>query len=646
MRMIFEWIKCDEKNLFNDCGINFTDDFEVSYDSKTRVLSIKKIKSKIPQDFYSLNGSNVVNQVTCIVGKNGSGKTSLLKHIYGTDLMDMRDEISERYPYWSTIQVMEYAGNIFIYHNQENLTVESDDTACQVFQYLGDKRKNLVSEILEDGNYAHTTKIFISNDYYVALNQNMTMKGYQQKIAFTPYDLSVIQSGFLERVAKIQRGIIVLRNPVYYFNNHLRSHTNKQNLQNVLYCLLLRAIKEQNLKKEFKYLNDIKITFQRICKSDAFIEPYGLYRLIIGRYTHEKIIYDKIEQKELEQFANSHSIVLDKDLLKICAVHAFVIDKFSKENETIDSNLTVNLITEILLALLDFELNICNLDSYEIEDLLQIFEKNISSKYKDNDDVIKLQMSELEYYQEAYRSITKLKSYTPCICEQNTFVLDDESRFLDYIYEELEAHNGFVFKYFWLSYGCSAGERAYLNIFSYLNAILNYRLFSDSAVYGFNKNILLFLDEPDLYCHPEWQRKMMFEIIKMLELLYSGYSFHIILTTHSPLFLSDIPKENILLLKESESGGFKVTKCEKPTFGANIFDLYSDNFFLVSFIGEFAQHKIGNAIKQIAKCYNQEDSLIKEQIYFLEDVVELIGEPILKNKLKNMLKYIKERNQQ
>ena len=32
----------------------------------------------------------------------------------------------------------------------------------------------------------------------------------------------------------------------------------------------------------------------------------------------------------------------------------------------------------------------------------------------------------------------------------------------------------YIIKYFWLRYNCSAGERAFLNIFSYLNSILEF----------------------------------------------------------------------------------------------------------------------------------------------------------------------------
>ena len=125
MKLLFEWIKCDENGIFENCGINFTDDYCITYDSSSLILSIKKKQSHIPKKFYSLDGSNIVHQVTCVLGKNGSGKTSLLKHICKTDLLRM--EKPEAYPFWNTIQVFEFDGKINIYHNQGNISVECDE---------------------------------------------------------------------------------------------------------------------------------------------------------------------------------------------------------------------------------------------------------------------------------------------------------------------------------------------------------------------------------------------------------------------------------------------------------------------------------------------------------------------------------------
>ena len=643
MRLLFEWIKCDENKVFNNCGINFTDDYIISYDSDSHILRINKSDSRIPRNFYTMGGSNVVKQVTCILGKNGSGKTSLLKHIFKTDLISMEDDTKQNYPFWNTIQVIEYNSKLNIYHNQKEIAVES----VEPYAIWDVTNRKTVNETLEDGCYAHLTKIFVSNDYTVALNSNFTNKGLQSHLAFTPYDIRVLQSGFFELITKQSNSILVWRNLFYKFNKYLQNNSNQQFFQNILYFLFFQTLVKSNKRDKFNYFHDVKITFQSIGKSDAYIELYALYDLITRQFTLEKIINNTVGIEEIEDFAKQQNIELDIDRLKICAIHGLIIKKLGVDCDSIYSNLRVNLITEILLSLSDFEANLCELKSYDdIEGLLQILEKRIENLKEVEEfgiDTKTIKQNELEYFKTANKSIEKLKYIIPKIESEEIVLLDENLSLVDYLYEEIRSKQSFVIKYFWLSYMCSAGERAFLNICSDLNSFLDFKYLSNYAINGINKNVLLILDEPDLYCHPEWQRKMLHEIIESLELLYQGYSFHIIFSTHSPLFLSDVPRENTVMLDKKENGVCVVERKDKQTFGANIFDLYNDSFLLDSFIGEFAQQKISAIIRKISVWYSQDIKVPKNDLRETAAIIDLIGEPILKNKLNNMLRQIQER---
>ena len=67
-------------------------------------------------------------------------------------------------------------------------------------------------------------------------------------------------------------------------------------------------------------------------------------------------------------------------------------------------------------------------------------------------------------------------------------------------------------------------------------------------------------------------------------------NLHIIIASHSPFILSDLPKENIIFLEEGKQ--VKPFK-GKQTFGANIHTLLSDGFFMSDgLMGEFAKGKI------------------------------------------------------
>ena len=140
--------------------------------------------------------------------------------------------------------------------------------------------RNTVNEILDDGNYAQSTKIFISNDYFVGLNNNYAMKGYQTRIAFTPYDIRSLQSEFIGLITKQSNSMLILRDWLYRFNDYLHKGANQQFFQNILYILLYRTLVASKKRQQFKYFQNMQISFQRIGVSDAFIESFILHFLL------------------------------------------------------------------------------------------------------------------------------------------------------------------------------------------------------------------------------------------------------------------------------------------------------------------------------------------------------------------------------
>lgn len=92
------------------------------------------------------------------------------------------------------------------------------------------------------------------------------------------------------------------------------------------------------------------------------------------------------------------------------------------------------------------------------------------------------------------------------------------------------------------------------------------------------RNVLLILEEVELYFHPEFQQRLIKLILQGIR--DQRYDFirgiHIILATHSPYVLSDIPKHDILALN---SNGMPAERA-LLSFGANIHDMLRDSFFL------------------------------------------------------------------
>jgi hypothetical protein len=189
----------------------------------------------------------------------------------------------------------------------------------------------------------------------------------------------------------------------------------------------------------------------------------------------------------------------------------------------------------------------------------------------------------------------------------------------------------------------SSGEIALMMMYS--------KFYSNKDVFS-KKNYIIFLDEPDIFLHPEWQRNLIKTFVDFINIVFEDkkIKFQIVLTSHSPFIVSDLPRENVIMLDtynendiEVLNGQQKIGNCKVvtdkniKTFGANIFDLYSNAFFVESSFGEFAKIKI----KEVVKDLTPDDSgnfkeIDKTRILEIEYLLDSLGEPLVKNKLQKM----------
>lgn len=154
----------------------------------------------------------------------------------------------------------------------------------------------------------------------------------------------------------------------------------------------------------------------------------------------------------------------------------------------------------------------------------------------------------------------------------------------------------------------------------------------------YETNVFLF-DEVDLSWHPEWQRRMIYYIKDIFDNIIPSNSkrkVNLIFTTHSPFILSDMPRENVILLARNKNDNTIVVQNINDTFGANIHDLFNNNFFLGdcrSFctIGEFAKNKIEKIQTELSQKSNTH-KLPSGSSELLEQI-NIIGEPIIRTAL-------------
>lgn len=178
----------------------------------------------------------------------------------------------------------------------------------------------------------------------------------------------------------------------------------------------------------------------------------------------------------------------------------------------------------------------------------------------------------------------------------------------------------------------SAGELSFMHFFSRLHtAIINSRLINKYT------DCLLILDEPDDKLHPEWKRCFLNELSNILNnVLPDSYTnYQIIIATHSPFLLSDLPSGNVIRLEYEEEMDKHIYKVAGSKFdsylGANIHELLFDKFFLSSTMGEYAKSKIDRMIELLRKEKHTEAE--SYEFNNAKALIDEIAEPVLRNNL-------------
>ncbi len=185
----------------------------------------------------------------------------------------------------------------------------------------------------------------------------------------------------------------------------------------------------------------------------------------------------------------------------------------------------------------------------------------------------------------------------------------------------------------------SSGEESMIKMYSRF-----YSIFSDIDNDEFikinkkNKSILILMDEPEIYLHPEWQVKLISNLIEYFNEIYKGYNVQLIITSNTPFLISDLPSDNVILLEKvklMDSKNFQVKICENTlskTFGQNIHTLLKKSFFMETTFGEFSRKKI----KEVIEVLNSNEKMTENKRNDIEKIINILGEPLIKNKLLEM----------
>jgi hypothetical protein len=650
---------CDEKFIkILKVGeiYKFYNDYEFVLDKKEKDVISIKYDSTVPEKLFNVSyltndlikkKKEININICAVVGKNGSGKSALteiflyvlfiisnkLGFVKRADFLDGKNR-EEILRYNSDIESIEKGIKAEIYYTVDNkiyrLKVDLNKIYLEHFEF----KKNtyvLNKEIINVERKNNLPLFFYSmiiNYSFYAFNTNligMWLKaffhkndGYQMPIVINPYrnegNMDINTETYLTR-ARLLANIFTIPN---YRNINAKSALKVVELY-------------RDRTKDYREL----VRGEKVIYSEIFLENF---RKKIVSPLFKIMFKEEADYLDTKYDYNSNAIeIAEKYLIQKITKLPFKYNVFSDfknlfEQDEIDIAIAESYCfklyrdkTHITLKIRQ-TLNFLRKNIYEVSNNKSIIVIDIDKTLKKIEELMK------------ENPFTEVIDYLPPSIFFSNIIFEDDSTFTE----------------------LSSGEKQ--QIFS-LNSII-YHLKNIDSVFrsAFHNDELIkydtinvFFDEIELYFHPELQKSYISNLLKLIkEAKYENLkNINMTFLTHSPFILSDIPNQNITYLKKGEF--LKGKDRPQKSFGGNITDLLADSFFVEDgLIGDFAKSKIQEVIDFLK--YKREISLKplsidqfdfyenlnkkfkdKEEMYsYYRQIIEIVDEPLVKNKLKKM----------
>lgn len=161
--------------------------------------------------------------------------------------------------------------------------------------------------------------------------------------------------------------------------------------------------------------------------------------------------------------------------------------------------------------------------------------------------------------------------------------------------------------------------------------------------HAIHPNMILLLDEPENYMHPEMCRLFIKQMGEYLSKRGNDSHLQVIMSTHSPFMLSDVMSHQVVRMDYDERGYCKINQANnKLHFAANIHTIMADSFFLKETIGEFAREFLTSKfawLKQMA-IKGELTAAERQEAYRLRTLIPEIGDEMIRYGFDRMLKII------
>ena len=586
--------------------LNLSTDTKYHFDANTSVFTQEPYKTPLPEKFW---GDKPLYNINVIVGQNGDGKTTVvhtvmdtLQELYKRELKDSNEtvflaECNEKH-------VLFYLTGSQNKHKKINGIIEQIvfhkgkiSTHEEYLQYIDGTKLIYIANTLSEeddirykkSNSLHDSLQFIYDCSLCATMRYDVLKNYnheslRESIAgLTPFEKDPIRAYFSIMNYKQLEFVADSRQLKYLFHLHKRN-------------LSVPAPKQ------------VLITIHKI------IFEYKSRELFIKHIKKQKRDSDKIAYRLctncfysfLWDFRYSGYLGMEHtfDIAKIPKFATY--EEFKKLFESVNYNNCQNKYLELIYY-----------QKHKYLDLVKFICDEKSKKHFEVFNLTPKSLEEIENGLDATLSVT----------------LNEDA--IAWLVEIKKQHDIPFFagmSIFSFDWGLSSGEENLLRFFSSL-----YYAFDKNKKHLYNNTIkcnsvIILMDEADLTYHPEWQRQLIQILAAFLPLEFGNCGIddlQVILTTHSPLLLGDIPSNNVTYLRK---GNGKMGDENFNTFGQNIHTIFKESFFLDSTIGAFATDKINKTAKKL-RDMRDKDNVSQNELRECKAIIDLLAPGVIKSKL-------------
>ena len=625
IKIHYIWFK--DYYTFHNQGINFSNKYVFSYDPKIGEygeLSLKKGNDGYIENFF---GKNI--DLTAIVGQNGTGKTTLLRFFLKLSSGDVIDT--------DCVIVCEKDSKFW----GARYFIKNNKAQCAPLNIIG-----INNLIYKPSPHEQQRFPFRSDIRFVYLTEMFNMSQYSSEIAGTD-DLSFASVLYEQTEYGDQEKH--LDNPILRYIHRLNDWQLEfiSNGRKYVEKFNINYPKSVTISLSYDKMAFSNLYIRLNCKDEEILSE-GQKGVLIEEARNYLNTFLNIDKSVNRTLKDEYAIAI---LMNVISSLHFVISYTKDEGKVL-----MDLIDQIYQ----------NKYTYNAWDTVFTLLKLIEQKNKNHtkryvysrhdtiefSDSISINAEKYMMFMEYFDSF--LSDYSEYQINSENYSISIPTDKMNIIQDFINAYKKSVrlVDFLTFSWGLSSGENLLLNQFGKIMHILNkksngkyYLPVDENNIDKKATNAVILLDEAEVAFHPEWQRIYLESFLKYLKGNISNQGTHvqIVLATHSPIILSDIPKQNTVFIKKDKTTKQSYVVDSKETFASNIFSLYQNAFFLdESGIGAFAENKLCELVRKIHNLYRKEqnDNSTKKAKDIIRNEIKCIGDPYIRNKFEKELYYI------